>query len=50
MSNTNSHPKRSLKDPAGKVRRYFNTYFGKELAFPGNDVDAVIGFLESQRI
>ena len=47
MSNTNL-PKKESKDSAGKVRRYFNTYFGKELAFPSNDVDAVIGFLESK--
>ena len=30
------------------LKRYFNTYYGKELAFPSNDVDAVIGFLESK--
>ena len=28
-----------------KVKRYFNTYYGYQLEFPSNDVDAVIGFL-----
>ena len=41
-------PKKETSDSAGKVRRYFNTYYGKELAFSSNDVDAVIGFLESK--
>ena len=47
MSDTNL-PKKQTTDSASKVRRYFNTYYGKELAFPSNDVDAVIGFLESK--
>lgn len=28
-----------------KVKRYFNTYYGYQLEFPSNDVDAIIGFL-----
>ena len=28
-----------------KVKRYLNTYYGYQLEFPSNDVDAVIGFL-----
>ncbi|MBJ33690.1 MAG: hypothetical protein CMC89_03075 [Flavobacteriaceae bacterium] len=31
-----------------KVKRYFNTYFGYQLEFPSNDVDAVIGFLSNK--
>jgi|TARA_B100001027_G_C16092720_1_gene252472 hypothetical protein len=31
-----------------KVKRYFNTYYGYQLEFPSNDVDAVIGFLSSK--
>ena len=41
-------PAKDKNDSAGNVKKYFNTYYGKELAFPSNDVDAVIGFLESK--
>ena len=41
-------PQKPKSDSAGVVKKYFNTYYGKELAFPSNDVDAVIGFLESK--
>ncbi len=41
-------PAKDQTDSAGNVKKYFNTYYGKELAFPSNDVDAVIGFLESK--
>jgi hypothetical protein len=41
-------PRKPDTDSASVVKRYFNTYFGKELAFPSNDVDAVIGFLENK--
>tara|TARA_B100001057_G_scaffold479887_1_gene552079 strand:+ start:17254 stop:17700 length:447 start_codon:yes stop_codon:yes gene_type:complete len=41
-------PAKQNRDSARDVKRYFNTYYGKELAFPSNDVDAVIGFLESK--
>jgi len=30
------------------VKRYFNTYYQKQTAYPSNEVDAVIGFLESK--
>ena len=35
-------------DSADPVKRYFNTYYQKQLAYPSNEVDAVIGFLESK--
>ena len=41
-------PAKPKNDSASDIKRYFNTYYGKELAFPSNDVDAVIGFLESK--
>jgi hypothetical protein len=40
-----------VKEPnssASDVKRYFNTYYQKQLAYPSNEVDAVIGFLESK--
>jgi len=41
-------PKKESKDSADDVKRYFNTYYQKQLAYPSNEVDAVIGFLESK--
>ena len=40
--------KKESKDSADDVKRYFNTYYQKQLAYPSNEVDAVIGFLESK--
>ena len=33
---------------ASKVKRFFNTYYEKQLSYPANEVDAVIGFLEGK--
>ena len=33
---------------ASKVKRFFNTYYEKQLSHSANEVDAVIGFLESK--
>ena len=41
-------PVKKEKDSADPVKRYFNTYYQKQLAYPSNEVDAVIGFLESK--
>ena len=48
MSETNLPRKPDERDSGVVVKRYFNTFYGKELAFPSNDVDAVIGFLENK--
>ena len=29
---------------ASKAKRFFNTYYEKQLSYPANEVDAVIGF------
>lgn len=31
-----------------EVQSYFDTYFSKPLAFPSNEVDAVVGFFQSR--
>ena len=41
-------PKKENNSSASDVKRYFNTYYQKQLAYPSNEVDAVIGFLESK--
>ena len=41
-------PVKKEKDSADPVKRYFNTYYQKQLAYPSNEVDAVIGFLENK--
>tara|TARA_B100000886_G_scaffold249209_1_gene175576 strand:- start:654 stop:1025 length:372 start_codon:yes stop_codon:yes gene_type:complete len=38
-------PQKPDSGSGDKVKRYFNTYYGYQLEFPSNDVDAVIGFL-----
>ena len=41
-------PVKKDSDSADPVKRYFNTYYQKQLAYPSNEVDAVIGFLEAK--
>ena len=41
-------PVKSDSSSADAPKRYFNTYYQKQLAYPSNEVDAVIGFLESK--
>ena len=41
-------PIKSDSSSADAPKRYFNTYYQKQLAYPSNEVDAVIGFLESK--
>ena len=41
-------PPKQDTSSSDKVNRYFSTYFGYQLEFPSNDVDAVIGFLENK--
>ena len=41
-------PVKKETDSADPVKRYFNTYYQKQLAYPSNEVDAVIGFLENK--
>ena len=48
MAEANLPRKPDNRDSATTVKRNFNSYYGKELAFPSNDVDAVIGFLENK--
>tara|TARA_B100000242_G_scaffold240296_2_gene180303 strand:- start:569 stop:940 length:372 start_codon:yes stop_codon:yes gene_type:complete len=47
MVQLNLPPKQDASS-SDKVNRYFSTYFGYQLEFPSNDVDAVIGFLENK--
>lgn len=35
-------------DSASKTKKLFNTFYDKQLSYPSNEVDAVIGFLESK--
>ena len=37
-------PVKKDSSSASKVKRYFNTFYQKQLAYPANEVDAVIGF------
>ena len=39
---------REKRHRASKVKRFFNTYYEKQLSHSANEVDAVIGFLESK--
>lgn len=41
-------PKKEPTDSQTNTKKYFNTYYQKQLSFPSNEVDAVIGFLESR--
>ena len=41
-------PTKKDADSADPVKRYFNSFYGYQLQFPSNDVDAVVGFLESK--
>jgi hypothetical protein len=41
-------PVKSDSSSADAPKRYFNTYYQKQLAYPSNEVDAVIGFLEAK--
>ena len=41
-------PVKKDSSSSSKVKRYFNTYYETQLAYPSNEVDAVIGFLESK--
>lgn len=36
------------KDSADKTKKLFNTFYDKQLSYPSNEVDAVIGFLENK--
>ena len=47
MVQLNLPPKEDTSS-SDKVNRYFSTYYGYQLEFPSNDVDAVIGFLENK--
>ena len=35
-------------DSSTKVKEFYNKYFTKKLAFPANEVDAVVGFFEKR--
>ena len=37
-------PTKKDTDSADPVKRYFNSFYGYQLQFPSNDVDAVVGF------
>jgi hypothetical protein len=35
-------------DSQSQTKKTFNTYYAKQLSYPSNEVDAVIGFLENK--
>tara|TARA_A200000159_G_scaffold162714_1_gene187220 strand:- start:893 stop:1273 length:381 start_codon:yes stop_codon:yes gene_type:complete len=35
-------------DSQSQTKKIFNTFYAKQLAYPSNEVDAVIGFLENK--
>tara|TARA_Y200000002_G_scaffold363_1_gene380 strand:+ start:58516 stop:58887 length:372 start_codon:yes stop_codon:yes gene_type:complete len=41
-------PPKQDSSSSDKVNRFFSTFYGYQLEFPSNDVDAVIGFLEKK--
>ena len=41
-------PPKKVTDSADNTKKYFNTYYAKQLSYPANEVDAVIGFLEQK--
>ena len=43
-----SLPKTVSKDSADKVKEFYNRYFTKKIAFPANEIDAVVGFFEKR--
>lgn len=50
MSSSIRHnlPVKDSTSSADKTKRYFNTFYDKQLSYPSNEVDAVIGFLENK--
>lgn len=41
-------PKKEVNDSATSTKRLFNTFYAKQLSYPSNEVDAVIGFLTNK--
>lgn len=41
-------PNTSTVDSANKVKEFYGSYFTQKIAFPANEVDAVIGFFEKR--
>lgn len=41
-------PAKDTTDSAKASKRLFNTFYSKQLSYPSNEVDAVIGFLENK--
>lgn len=41
-------PKQTSTDSADVVKEFYNRYFTQKIAFPANEVDAVIGFFEKR--
>ena len=41
-------PKKPVQDSAQNTKKLFNTFYQKQLSYPSNEVDAVIGFLQSK--
>lgn len=39
---------KTITDSNQPVKEFFNNYFNDTLAFPSNDVDAVVGYFESR--
>jgi len=45
---SNSLPNNTSQNSETKVTKFFNSYFTEKLAFPSNEVDAVVGFFEKR--
>ncbi len=41
-------PVKKNTDSASDTKKLFNTFYSKQLSYPSNEIDAVIGFLESK--
>lgn len=42
-------PKQSSDDSAGEVKEFFDQYLVRNISYPSNQVDAVIGFFENRK-
>jgi len=48
MADTSNLPPKPTTDNQENTKKLFNTFYQKQLTYPANEVDAVIGFLEER--
>jgi len=48
MADTSNLPPKPTTDNQENTKKLFNTFYKKQLTYPANEVDAVIGFLEER--